>query len=99
MEHIRDGDFPSRTVSLSDYLQTHEHTQSAHVQTGAWNVGDTSGYDFAQWAGSDSQRQAVEKVIQVSHRYHHLAQQKIGDQATERLLKEAHHQLLEGQTN
>ncbi|MEN8179604.1 MAG: glycoside hydrolase family 57 [Pseudomonadota bacterium] len=99
MEHARHGEYPSRTVSLSAYLQEHEAQQTAHVQTGAWNVGDTSGYDFAQWAGSDSQRKAVEKVVQVSQRYHQLAQQKSQETAVTKLLEEARHVLLEGQTS
>ncbi len=74
MEHARHGEYPSRTVSLSAYIRQHAAPQQAHVQTGAWNVGSTSGYDFAQWAGSESQRKAVAKVVQVSQRYHRLVQ-------------------------
>ncbi len=99
MEHARHGEFPSRTVSLSAYLKAHQAQQSAQVETGAWNVGDTSGYDFAQWAGSDSQRKAVAKVVQVSQRYHQLAQQNSPDKVVSKLLTEARHLLLEGETS
>jgi hypothetical protein len=99
MEHSRYGEFPSRTVSLSNYLKEHAPQQQAHVQTGAWNVGDTSGYDFAQWAGSDSQRQAVEKLVQVSDRYRQLAQRKDTDKTVNKLLEQAHQVMLEGQTS
>ena len=99
MEHARHGEYPSRTVSLAEYLKEHQAEQTAHVQTGAWNVGDTSGYDFAQWAGSDSQRKAVEKVVQVSQRYHQLALQKSQEKTVTKLLEEARHVLLEGQTS
>ncbi len=99
LEHTRYGEFPSRTVSLSNYLKEHAPQQQAHVQTGAWNVGDTSGYDFAQWAGSDSQRQAVEKLVQVSNRYHQFTQQKTTDKTVNKLLEQAHQVMLEGQTS
>lgn len=99
MEHARHGEYPSRTVSLSHYIREHRPQQQAHVQTGAWNVGSTSGYDFAQWAGSESQRQAVAKVVQVSQRYHLLAQQNSADQAGNELLQQARHMLLEGETS
>ena len=99
MEHARLGEYPSRTVSLSTYLSEHRITETAHVETGAWNVGDTSGYDFAQWAGSESQRQAVQKVVEVSERYHWLAQRSSQHKAASKPLQEAHHLLLEGETS
>ncbi len=70
MEHVRSGEYPVRPVSISAYLEEHPASAHAHVQTGAWNVGSTSGYDFAQWAGSESQRRAVEAIRDLSRRYH-----------------------------
>jgi alpha-amylase/alpha-mannosidase (GH57 family) len=99
MEHARHGEFPARTVSLSAYLQTHRPQHQAQVQTGAWNVGDTSGYDFAQWAGSDSQRRAVNKVVEVSRRYHELAGKNSMNEEVTKLLAEARGVLLEGETS
>lgn len=99
MEHTRHGEFPARTVSISEYLKDHQPEQEAHVQTGAWNVGDTSGYDFAQWAGSDSQRKAVKEVVQVSDRYHQLSAQRTVDKSARKILEQAHQVMLEGQTS
>jgi len=73
MEKVRDGEFPVRPVSISAFLKKHPAETRAHVQTGAWNVGSTSGYDLSQWAGSDSQRQAAETVRRLSARYWGLA--------------------------
>jgi hypothetical protein len=99
MERIRRGESPSQTVSLSAYLKRHAPQVQAHVQTGAWNVGSTSGYDFAQWAGSESQRKAVTEVVEVSRRYHRLAAQQPSDPAIAALLQQARQTLLEGETS
>jgi hypothetical protein len=99
MEAVRSGRFPAKTVSLSAYIKQHAPQEQAHVQTGAWNVGSTSGYDFAQWAGSESQRKAVAEVMEVSRRYHRLAERDITDPAVDTLMQQARHTLLEGETS
>ncbi|MGD8588279.1 MAG: glycoside hydrolase family 57 [Chromatiales bacterium] len=99
MERVRRGEFPSQTVSLSSYIKQHAPRDQAHVQTGAWNVGSTSGNDFAQWAGSESQRKAVAEVVAVSQRYHRLTGYKQTDPSIDELLQQARHTLLEGETS
>lgn len=99
MEHVRYGEYPAISVSLSSYLETHTPTTEAQVQTGAWNVGNTSGYDFAQWAGSESQKKAVAEVVAISQRYHRLMADKPADRKLSRLMNQAHTQLLESQTS
>ncbi|MDJ0806931.1 MAG: polysaccharide deacetylase family protein [Gammaproteobacteria bacterium] len=99
MEHVRHGEYPSHTVSLSVYLEEHPPQEKAQVQTGAWNVGDTSGMDFAQWAGSESQRKAVDKIVQVSQRYHQLAERSDQSETLSKLLTAARHTLLEAETS
>ncbi len=69
MEHVRGGEYPIRPVGLSAYLAEHPPAVGAHVQTGAWNVGSTSGFDLSQWAGSERQRQAVDTVRDLSRRW------------------------------
>jgi alpha-amylase/alpha-mannosidase (GH57 family) len=58
-----------RPISLSQFLAENPPAGSVNVQTGAWNVGSTSGYDFSQWAGSDSQRKALEAIWHLSRAY------------------------------
>jgi hypothetical protein len=99
MEHVRTGEFPARPVSLSTYIEQHPTRQQAFVETGAWNVGSTSGFDFAQWAGSDAQRKALEKVISASRRFHQLSQDSPLDDVAKQLVEEAHRVLLEAQTS
>jgi alpha-amylase/alpha-mannosidase (GH57 family) len=101
MEHVRYGEYPLTPVALSDYLRRHPAAARAHVQTGAWNVGSTSGYDLSQWAGSESQRRAVETLTRLSARYHALAARTGGAARGKaaRPLAKAHALLLEGETS
>jgi alpha-amylase/alpha-mannosidase (GH57 family) len=69
MEQVMAGDYPVAPVTLSAYLREHPPIARAQVQTGAWNVGSTSGADFSQWAGSESQRKAVAVIDDLSRRY------------------------------
>ncbi|MCX7806565.1 MAG: glycoside hydrolase family 57 [Planctomycetota bacterium] len=67
------GEMPLRPVAISDYLRRHPPTCRAEARTGAWNVGATSGMDLSQWAGSETQKKAIEEVWKASRRYHDLA--------------------------
>jgi hypothetical protein len=69
MEHVRGGEYPIRPVGLSGYLAEHPPEARARVQTGAWNVGSTSGFDFSQWAGSPGQQRAGEALTALSRRW------------------------------
>jgi 4-alpha-glucanotransferase len=69
MDACQAGSGPIRPVCLSQYLDQFHPRAHAMVQSGAWNVGSTSGGDFSQWSGSECQRQAVNAVRQLSERY------------------------------
>jgi len=62
---------------LSDYIKKCPPQQEAVVNTGAWNVASTSGYDFAQWNGSESQKKAIKALFDVSRRYWELRDRKM----------------------
>ena len=100
MGHVRSGEFPIKPVSIAEFLKEHPASASAHVQTGAWNVGSTSGYDLSQWAGSDSQRQAVQAIHQLSRRYHGLktGAKRLSAKARQQLA-DVHTLLLESETS
>jgi len=68
MEEVRLSEFPVIPVGLSDYLKRNPPSARAEVQTGAWNVGSTSGCDFTQWAGSERQKKADRQAQLVSLR-------------------------------
>lgn len=73
MERVRSNQMAIRPISLSRFLAENPPEGTVDVQTGAWNVGSTSGYDFSQWAGSDSQRKALEAIWQLSRAYQEAA--------------------------
>ncbi len=73
MEQVRAGTYPITPVRLSDYLERFPPSAPALVQTGAWNVGSTSGRDLSQWAGSERQRSALAEVERLSARYWDLS--------------------------
>ncbi|HYK88972.1 MAG TPA: glycoside hydrolase family 57 [Acidobacteriota bacterium] len=100
MNQVRSGQSATRTVLLSDYLQSHSATEEASVQTGAWNIGSACGVDFRQWAGSESQRQALKKIVEVSSRYWKVkhSENRLPSEA-ENALKQARHWILEGETS
>ncbi|MGB5736244.1 MAG: glycoside hydrolase family 57 [Thiohalocapsa sp.] len=83
MEHVRGGEYPVTPVGISDYLRDHPPSVDAQVQTGAWNVGSTSGFDLSQWAGSGAQQAAAEGVRELSRRWWSLA--GLADGPTDRL--------------
>ena len=98
MDRVRSGATPIRPVLISEFLDRHRPERQASVRTGAWNVGNTSGYDFSQWAGSDPQRRAIEKVFEVSRRYWDLAKSDIPAQSRG-TLESARQIILEGETS
>jgi hypothetical protein len=95
MDEVRAGSYPIVPVRLSDYLQEFPPTAYTQVQTGAWNVGSTSGEDLSQWAGSDAQRAAVKRISRLSDRYwalvkaHPAAQRGAALSEARRLILEA----------
>lgn len=72
MERVRSGQMTIRPTTLSEFVAGNPPASEVDVQTGAWNVGTTSGYDFSQWAGSDSQRKALEEIWRLSRAFHEM---------------------------
>ena len=106
MERIEAGDYPVRPALISDYLAAHPARRAAEVRTGAWNVGTTGGFDFAQWAGSPTQKAVLEQVWQTSQHYryaqHHLESRRAEGhvpQEAEDLLDSAREALLRAETS
>jgi alpha-amylase/alpha-mannosidase (GH57 family) len=68
MERARARSEPVEPICICDYLARHGAAGQSRVQTGAWNVGSTSGFDFSRWCGSEGQRRAVQALEQASSR-------------------------------
>jgi alpha-amylase/alpha-mannosidase (GH57 family) len=100
VERVTAGDYPVVPVTLSAYLREHPPTARAQVQTGAWNVGSSSGTDFSQWAGSESQRKAVAVIDDLSRRYWDLRRSanRLGGAGRE-ALEQARRLILEAETS
>jgi hypothetical protein len=98
MEQVRGGEFPITPVSLSAYLADNPPVALAQVQTGAWSVGSTSGYDRSQWAGSERQRAAAIAVSDLSARYWDL-RERLPAQCMSPALECARTLILEAQTS
>ena len=98
MERVRAGTTSIRPALISEYLRTHPPETDARVQTGAWNVANTSGEDFSQWAGSPAQRGAIEELFRLSGRYWRLARSEVASSARSDL-DDARRLLLEGETS
>jgi alpha-amylase/alpha-mannosidase (GH57 family) len=98
LKKIRSGDAKAKTVRISDFLKKHPPIEYADVNTGAWNVASTSGYDFSQWNGSQSQKKAIEELIKISKRYWELKNQKLSKSQANQL-GEARKFILDAETS
>lgn len=79
MEDVRRGGAACTPVLLSEFLREHPPETLADINTGAWNVGNTSGFDFSQWAETEQQKEAAKKVLELSRRYWNLKKTSIND--------------------
>nr|CRH04450.1 putative GH57 : related to a-amylase [Candidatus Magnetococcus massalia] len=100
MEHCRSGEFPMQPTSLSQFLSLHPAKATTQVETGAWNVADTSGMDFSQWAGSDGQKQGVSRLHTLAYRYDLLKKGKARrTKADKAAMTRAYETLLKAETS
>ena len=87
-----------RFTKISDFLKKYPPKDAATVNTGAWNVGSTSGYDFAQWSGSESQRRAIKALFDASKRYWEL-KSRPSSKDKGRRLEDARRLILDAETS
>jgi hypothetical protein len=72
----------------------------AIVRTGAWNVASTSGFDFSQWNGSESQKKAINALFETSKKYWNTVNQKGSLRIDQRArLRKAHQIILDAETS
>jgi hypothetical protein len=72
VEKVKSDMTPIKPVKISEFIKENPPEDYIHVQTGAWNVANTSGYDFSQWQGSETQKKGLEEIWGVSKRFHDL---------------------------
>ena len=80
MEMVKGKKTAIRPVKISDFLATHPAKEKATVRTGAWNVASTSGYDFSQWNGSESQKRAIERLFAMRAVFDERSKSKLSPQ-------------------
>ena len=97
MEQVRSGG-RIRPVGISEYLKKYPPRDRAFVETGAWNVASTSGVDFSQWNGTETQKRAVEELREVSRRYWELQTRGLWGEILEKL-ERARRLVLEAETS
>jgi len=101
MERVRAGQMPVRPASIEEFEGANPPRGLVDVRTGAWNVGTTSGYDFSQWAGSSTQREALEEVWELRRLLGEVAAglDDVPPKALARKLDEAKDAILEAETS
>ncbi len=99
MERVRAGQMAIRPISLPEFVAQNPPLTEVEVQTGAWNVGSTSGYDFSQWAGSSSQRAALEEVWDLSRDFHKIKNHLPKGKGLEQKLERLREQILRAETS
>lgn len=78
LERRRAGASRIQPAFIHEYIERFGAHGRVRVRTGAWNTGWHHGRDFTQWAGSEAQRAAVERVRQLSARIHAAAARSSG---------------------
>jgi hypothetical protein len=90
-----------RPASIEEFAAANSPGGTVEVQTGAWNVGTTSGYDFSQWAGTSTQLTAVEEIWTVRRLFAEIseAHRNAPPNAVARKLGQARNAILEAETS
>ena len=103
LELARRGESVVRPVFIDDYLNRHGARGEVRVRAGAWNTGWHHGADFAQWTGSQAQKDALRRVAETSQALHEkfrrTAGSGAGDPSVPAKLAEAQWRLLRAETS
>ncbi len=70
LERARAGKAGITPTFISDYLKTHGAHGEVRVKTGAWNTGWHDGRGFVQWTGSQTQKDGLAALADVSAALH-----------------------------
>ncbi len=73
MESARASDKAVQPAYIHDYINQYGLFGEVTVNTGAWNTGWHNGIDFIQWTGSQTQKDALSKLKEVSQAVHEAA--------------------------
>ncbi|WP_423183173.1 hypothetical protein [Arthrobacter sp. NyZ413] len=97
LERARGGTAGGITPAfIGDHLDRHPPYGEVRVRDGAWNTGWHDGSGFTQWTGSLAQRDALQRVRQVSEQLHTAASRADSSSPG---LEQARRHLLQAQTS
>jgi alpha-amylase/alpha-mannosidase (GH57 family) len=103
LEKARSGAGVIQPSFIDDYLDRYGTYGEVHVNTGAWNTGWHHGHGFLQWTGSQTQKDALERVSLTSHAVHEtrerVAGRSIDDSETHYRIEQALWRLLRAETS
>jgi alpha-amylase/alpha-mannosidase (GH57 family) len=99
MERVRLCQIPIRPISISEFVTGNPPKNAVDVQTGAWNVATTSGYDFSQWGGSPSQKKAIEEIWDLSRTYREILSHQRQTESNRQILDQAREYILRAETS
>jgi len=103
LNNLREGLSVIQPTFIDDYLDKYGAYGRVYVRTAAWNTGEHSGLGFVQWTGSQTQREALQRVKHASSHFH-AVQDKLKrlENPTPELyqcLEQAHWRLLRAETS
>lgn len=101
IEGVKHHSHPIRPVFIDEYLDQHGVLGEVRVREGAWNTGWHNGLNFTQWTGSELQRDALQRVKDVSQHVRQVrhAITAAGDRSMEAELEAALWHVLRAQTS
>ena len=103
LDEIRAGHSTMRPIFITDYLDRFGAHGRVTVRRGAWNTDEHHGWDFHQWQGSQAQRDAMNRVHELSREFHAIAGAAAGahhpSPELTRVINEAHWHLLRAETS
>ncbi len=103
LDEIRAGHSAMRPMFITEYLDRFGAHGKVTVRRGAWNTDEHHGWNFHQWQGSKAQRDAMERVRQISMEFHAMQakakDKRNGGADVHRDLEEGHWRLLRAETS
>jgi hypothetical protein len=101
LELVKRNETEVRPTFIDDYLNLHGAHGSVTIREGAWNTGWHHGTGFLQWTGSQAQKDALQRVAEISHSLHQV-RNRVEGTASPQLryeLDEAYWRLLRAETS
>ncbi|MDZ7621902.1 MAG: glycoside hydrolase family 57 [Candidatus Competibacteraceae bacterium] len=103
LTRVQAGDSPIQPIFIKDYLDEFGAEGEVTVGPGAWNTGWHDGRNFVQWTGSQSQKDALTRVGEISQAVQAALSntEEIGADHPEllELLEKAHQAVLRAETS